>query len=706
MAAVLDAPAPPAGTHAICLQEPESPVNEDLCPVIEWGEATYWPLSYLDNRAALCLVAYETGGGICGQWELPGARYVVSATVEAPTRAITFVGQGSATTSVAWATIAVQPPVRPQPFWILNAASGQALTAPADTGPVHAGPVQLTAPAVEAGQLWLVDPVGHAIATASNAGTLALEGFADSSATLEVAAANPQSPNQRCAIDRDGRIAAVVGTLAATAMERGEVTIEPKVEPPIAAQQWALKPYVAAPDLSSDQLPALLPGQSFALTADGSSEALLAVAPESATAGTIVLASAGSVEAGLASWARKPDGTVVNVQSGLALTASGAGVVASPPAEAAPQRWALTAEGFLVCPGVERLLDASGGQLALAAYDPLQPPAERWQLQQAPTAVARAAAAASVRELAEPPANVTKLTLTAKISSDWYSGTTDTIYVSIGWRGVTQLLFVEPSAGESKTITIDLAGMFGRSAVNIGEIDHIAVYQDPAPHPVISDAFKLASVLLIADDAYTNYSFQRLNKWLDTPVAEREVVWSSPIPWGSWLNASQQPVDLDCQTYSVGLKPWIGDIKEWRSYNPAQIAGVGQLLGVQEGRLIGEQLMTQQCEELRPTDESHTYTWVYTPEGSVIYKWWDHNDRSAYIRHSQLGSGRPVICAGELQISAVGSGDSVETIIAMVNDASGHYKPDGGSCLWNLARKLQELGIPTDGIQWYWKEES
>lgn len=42
-------------------------------------------------------------------------------------------------------------------------------------------------------------------------------------------------------------------------------------------------------------------------------------------------------------------------------------------------------------------------------------------------------------------------------------------------------------------------------------------------------------------------------------------------------------------------------------------------------------------------------------------------------------------------------------LTAHVNDASGHYQPDGGACLRYVAEKFQALGIDTSETLWYWK---
>ncbi len=47
----------------------------------------------------------------------------------------------------------------------------------------------------------------------------------------------------------------------------------------------------------------------------------------------------------------------------------------------------------------------------------------------------------------------------------------------------------------------------------------------------------------------------------------------------------------------------------------------------------------------------------------------------------------------------------LESVVAMVNDASGHYKPDGRACLQHVHKKLTELGIPTQETQWFWRDK-
>lgn len=298
---------------------------------------------------------------------------------------------------------------------------------------------------------------------------------------------------------------------------------------------------------------------------------------------------------------------------------------------------------------------------------------------------------------------ITELTLSATIDNNYWAGTDDKIYISMGHKANMQLLSNAPRAGENITLNIDIPRLFGRSNVHISELDHIALYQVPTDHPLASDDWELGSLTLIANGIYTNSSFRKIHRWLDSPLSHLQQVWAGQIKWSQWSNSDQRPIDLNTQTYPVRWLPYIADLKAWRTYDPAKIDGVGQLVGMVDGKLIGELLKTRKTEILSSNAEGDSYTWVYTPEGAIIYRRWKHSDTQDYVRHSQLGSGRPVICAGEFKISATNRNDPIKHVIAHINDASGHYQPDGGSCLKYVSEKLEALGIDTSETQWFWK---
>ena len=62
----------------------------DTCWVLEWGNYAYWAYSYIDNRVAMNIVAYDNIGNIVKQWEQPGARYLYNITVDPARQMVTF----------------------------------------------------------------------------------------------------------------------------------------------------------------------------------------------------------------------------------------------------------------------------------------------------------------------------------------------------------------------------------------------------------------------------------------------------------------------------------------------------------------------------------------------------------------------------------------------------------------------------------------
>ena len=698
----VNAPPRPEGLSLNSLKAPDSTEPSDTCPVIVWGDYTYWPLSFVDNRYALCLVAYDAAQNVVGRWEFDGYRYIVSATVRESNRTVVLVCQENATLTVTWNGIGTVSPMNPQSFWILSSQTpGSALTWGGGGSIVKVAPL-----AVSDSQLWLFDPGRQAIFSRTTGPGLALTAPSTPGSPLTLAATDWGQSGQRWQIDPDGSLIAVASDLVATEDSRDSVTVRTRAVPASFNQRWFLQPYLPAPDVASDQLPNLLPGQPFSLRNRANPLAVLAASGGAGSALTLQPHVDGMDPAG--TWVHD-GGAVVNPRSGLAITASGNSAVGSPPTGDATQVWWLTTDGFLGCAASGLVLEDNNGTLALSPYNALRPDNQNWMLQTSPGIAAPGPfpkRSVDSEGVLGPADNIRSLTVTAQLADDWWAGTADRISITLGRNSARKLLFQDPSRGASVTLNIELYDMFGKDAINVGELTHVWLFQDPVPHPIASDAWKLKSIILKANGQYTNYTFQKVNKWIDNPDNSIEAVWVGAISWGSWLDENQKPIDLNCQTYKVGLLPYIGDIKSWRSYDPSTIDGVGQLVGMLNGKLIGELLKTRQCEELRPTDATHTYTWVYTPEGAIIYKPWDKNDKAQYTRHSQLGSGAPVICAGELEIQQEFGFNGVTSVIGMVNDASGHYRPDGGVCLWNVAKKLQELGIPTDRTGWYWHDGS
>ncbi|NEO82555.1 hypothetical protein, partial [Moorena sp. SIO4G3] len=180
------------------------------------------------------------------------------------------------------------------------------------------------------------------------------------------------------------------------------------------------------------------------------------------------------------------------------------------------------------------------------------------------------------------------------------------------------------------------------------------------------------------------------------------------------LEVNQRP------RYSVGWEPFLGDWERYKATNnkypifryhdPSEIDGVCVLIGIEDGKLYGENLKAQRCEEvvLYSKEEGH-YSWVLSPAGYILYKWNSklELDKKNYTRHSELGSGEAVTCAGEFYLTETfNSSISIKELYIELNDSSGHYKPDGNKCFRYVLEKLKYLGIKSENVQVYahnWK---
>lgn len=98
-------PAIPEGMKMSCHSGPDSFELAPDCPVIEWGELTFWPYSYDDNRMSVGAVAYDSAGNLCRSVEVPGSRYIWKITVDPDAETVTFWGQGNTDASVTWAAL-------------------------------------------------------------------------------------------------------------------------------------------------------------------------------------------------------------------------------------------------------------------------------------------------------------------------------------------------------------------------------------------------------------------------------------------------------------------------------------------------------------------------------------------------------------------------------------------------------------------------
>lgn len=89
------APAIPTGLRYASLHGPQALDPNPNCPVLRFGDYTYWPFSYVDNRHGMGIVAYDCSGKLVRRWDRAGARYAWQITVDREAQTVTFHGQAA-----------------------------------------------------------------------------------------------------------------------------------------------------------------------------------------------------------------------------------------------------------------------------------------------------------------------------------------------------------------------------------------------------------------------------------------------------------------------------------------------------------------------------------------------------------------------------------------------------------------------------------
>lgn len=159
------------------------------------------------------------------------------------------------------------------------------------------------------------------------------------------------------------------------------------------------------------------------------------------------------------------------------------------------------------------------------------------------------------------------------------------------------------------------------------------------------------------------------------------------------------------QMYTINWIPWIGDLKSWRNYDPKSISGVGRLITSHNGAVVGEPLAgTPTCNVLTTGEYTFVMKWQnnevtpdYIENTDIVYLKQAQVLGPDYIRHSQLGAGLPVFCAGTFKVRHNWIfDDDLEAIneLTEVTNNSGHYKPLC-KCLGVLHAKLTALKVNT-----------
>jgi len=87
-------PGIPAGLKLVCLMRP-GPPKPVTWPVLEWRGVSYWAYSFIDNRDAMAIVAYDARGDVLRRSDRRGARYLESILVKQGDREVLFLGQGN-----------------------------------------------------------------------------------------------------------------------------------------------------------------------------------------------------------------------------------------------------------------------------------------------------------------------------------------------------------------------------------------------------------------------------------------------------------------------------------------------------------------------------------------------------------------------------------------------------------------------------------
>ena len=344
-------------------------------------------------------------------------------------------------------------------------------------------------------------------------------------------------------------------------------------------------------------------------------------------------------------------------------------------------RWHLSPQGSLMYgDGQHRLCaDPSSGEVWLQPRDEGATDT-RWHVKRPST---RSKAASLV---------VVKLVIHVQVASDFRAGTGDDVYFSINGSAQHQWLAGDFERGSSLQVTVELDKLFAGRVLFADDIDSIELYQ--VSKDGYGPSWRMSSLDLVVNDEISNRVLGSDSPWL---LPGNGACWTGKVNWLDWRHEhGETPLDFAGYTYPVQWQPLLADWLYWRSYEPRSIAGVCQLIGEHRGRILAYELQSQSPVYLKPNGEDDAYTWVYTPQGSIIVKWWDKAaPRNAYTRHSQLASGSAVVCAGEMTLTRVSSRMAVQDLLGMINDASGHYLPDGGACLAHVRDRLEQLGLDT-----------
>lgn len=103
----------PSGWRPACTTGPQYGYGGSTCPVLVWGNYTYWVYSPSNNSWSEDIVAYDQNGNIVKQVVVGGDRYIWNMTVDDNAQTVTIYTQGyyQPTITVSWADLYVNPQV-------------------------------------------------------------------------------------------------------------------------------------------------------------------------------------------------------------------------------------------------------------------------------------------------------------------------------------------------------------------------------------------------------------------------------------------------------------------------------------------------------------------------------------------------------------------------------------------------------------------
>ncbi len=111
-AAIELAPVVGDGWYASCVYTSSDFTLTNTCPVVKWGQWTYWALSNINNDQSLNIVAVDAHGAVnpAGGLVKNGTRYVWKVAVDDSARTATFSGQAGATISATFDELRIDQP--------------------------------------------------------------------------------------------------------------------------------------------------------------------------------------------------------------------------------------------------------------------------------------------------------------------------------------------------------------------------------------------------------------------------------------------------------------------------------------------------------------------------------------------------------------------------------------------------------------------